>query len=127
MERKQKQLLAVVGASAVVLAVVLFTMTRSDPEPPSPELARTVSEPSEEHDPVVSRGKAGSATGAGRLEGVLDEVTATTEEPGLTGKQKKRRKKSQRRAKPEEPAPEEDASGFRPVRRGELKKPEKGP
>lgn len=127
MEGKQKQLLGVVGASVVVLAVVLFMMMRSNAEPPSPELDRTVSEPSEEHDPVVSRGNAGSATGAARLEGMPDEVTTTAEEPGLTDKKKKRRKKAQRKAKSEETPPEEDASGFRPVRRGELKKPEKGP
>ncbi len=126
MEGKQKQLLVVVGASAVVLAVVLFVMMRSDAEPPSPELAGSVAEPSEENDPVVSRGKAVPATGAGRLEGMPDEVATSADEPGLTDK-KKRRKKAQRKAKPEETAPEEDASGFRPVRKGELKKPEKGP
>lgn len=127
MEGKQKQLLVVVGASAVVLALVLFMMIGSDAETPSPELARTVSEPSEENDPVVSRGKTGPATGAPRLEGVPDEATTTAEEPGLTGKQKKKRKKSQRRARSQEPAPEEETSGFQPVRKGELKKPEKGP
>ena len=127
MERKQKQLFVVVGASVVVIAVVLFMMMRSDSEAPSPELARTVSEQSEEHDPVVSRGKAGPATGARRLEGVPDEVTTTADELGLTEKQKKKRKKSKRRAKPEEPASEEDASGFQPVGRIGLKKPEKGP
>ena len=127
MASKQKQLFLVCGASAVVLAVVLLMMMRSDSEPPSPVLTQTVSQPSEEHDPTVSRGKAEPATGAGRLEGVRDEVATTTDEPGLKDKKKKRRKKSQRRAQSEEPAPEEDASGFRPVRKGSLKKPEKGP
>ena len=128
MEGKQKQLFVVVGASAVVLAVVLFMMTRSDAEPLSPELARTVSEPSEENDAVVSRGKTGTATGARRLEEVPDEATTTVDEPGLTDKKKtKRRKKAQRKARTDEPAPEEDTSGFQPVRKGELKRPEKGP
>lgn len=126
MDSKQKQLFGVVGGSAVILAVALFLMMRSGAEPSAPGLPRTVSEPSEVQDPVVSRGKPAAAAGAGRLEGIPDEVETSADEPALAGKTK-RPTKSRRKSKQKEPEAEEDASGFQPVHRGTLKPPEKGP